>query len=59
MERAIGEVVKGGDLAEKAAAQVSGLEKLGGDLHDAVQAFTLPEEARAEAPVRPPLRRAA
>jgi twitching motility protein PilJ len=62
MERAIGEVVKGGELAERAAAQVSGLEKLGGDLHDAVQAFTLPEEARAEVQTRraePPLRRAA
>jgi len=56
MERAIGEVIKGGELAERAAAQVSGLEKLGGDLHDAVQAFTLPEEARAVAPL---LRRAA
>jgi methyl-accepting chemotaxis protein len=52
MERAIGEVVRGGELAERAAAQVSGLEKLGGDLHDAVQAFKLPEEARADVPLR-------
>ncbi len=47
MERAIGEVVKGGEMAEKAAAQVSNLEKLGNDLHHAVQAFTLPEDERA------------
>ncbi len=50
MEKAIGEVVKGGEMAEKAAAQVSNLEKLGNDLYDAVQAFTLPEDERA--PVR-------
>src|SRR5262245_366693 len=51
MEKAIGEVVKGGELAEKAAEQVSGLEKLGSELYQAVQAFTLPEQALA-APVR-------
>ena len=49
MEKAIGEVVKGGELVEKAAAQVSGLEKLGSDLYDAVQTFTLPEEAHTAA----------
>jgi methyl-accepting chemotaxis protein len=47
MEKAISEVVKGGELAEKAAEQVSGLEKLGSELYQAVQAFTLPEEALA------------
>ena len=53
MERAIGEVVKGGELAEKAATQVSNLEKLGNDLSVAVQAFTLPETAQATViPVR-------
>jgi methyl-accepting chemotaxis protein len=46
MEKAIGEVVKGGEMAEKAAAQVTGLEKLGNDLHQAVQAFTLPEDVQ-------------
>lgn len=44
MDRAIGEVVKGGELAEKAAAQVTHLDELGGTLLDSVQAFTLPEE---------------
>ena len=52
MERAIGEVVKGGELAEKAAAQVSNLEKLGNDLSVAVQAFTLPASAQVVAPMR-------
>ena len=47
MERAIGEVVKGGEMAEKAAAQVSGLEKLGSDLYEAVHVFTLPEVDRS------------
>ena len=56
MERAIGEVVKGGELAEKAAAQVSNLEKLGNDLHASVQTFTLTDEAHAAAAT---LRRAA
>ncbi len=46
MERAIGEVVKGGEMAEKAATQVSSLEKLGNDLHASVQTFTLPEDER-------------
>lgn len=49
MEKAISEVVKGGELAEKAAAQVSNLEKLGNELHASVQTFTLPEEAHAVA----------
>ena len=44
MDRAIGEVVKGGELAEKAAAQVTHLDELGGTLLESMQAFTLPEE---------------
>jgi len=47
MERAISEVVKNGELTEKAATQVSNLEKLGDDLYSAVQAFTLPEMGHA------------
>ena len=51
MDRAIGEVVKGGELAEKAAAQVTHLDELGGTLLDSVQAFTLPEEFLKEGQV--------
>lgn len=56
MERAIGEVVKGGELAETAAEQVSNLEKLGNELYESVQTFTLPEGLQASVA---PLRRAA
>lgn len=56
MERAIGEVVKGGELAETAAEQVSNLEKLGNQLYESVQTFTLPEGLHASFA---PLRRAA
>jgi len=56
MERAIGEVVKGGELAEKAAEQVSNLEKLGNNLYESVQTFILPEELQS---TTAPLRRAA
>ena len=44
MERAIGEVVKGGELAEKATSQVSLIDKLGEGLLGAVRAFKLPAE---------------
>jgi methyl-accepting chemotaxis protein len=44
MDRAIGEVVKGGELAEQAARQVTHLDDLGGQLIASVQAFTLPPE---------------
>ena len=43
MDRAIGEVVKGGEMADKAAAQVTRLDELGGTLLESVRAFTLPE----------------
>ncbi len=43
MDRAIGEVVKGGEMADKAAAQVTHLDELGGTLLESVRAFTLPE----------------
>lgn len=44
MDRAIGDVVKGGELAEQAAQQVMHLDQLGGDLLASVQTFKLPEE---------------
>lgn len=44
MDRAIGEVVKGGELAEQAARQVTHLDELGGQLIASVQTFTLPPE---------------
>jgi methyl-accepting chemotaxis protein len=44
MDRAIGEVVKGGELAEKAAQQVTHLDELGVQLLDSIQAFKLPAE---------------
>jgi methyl-accepting chemotaxis protein len=44
MDRAIGEVVKGGELAELAARQVTHLDDLGGQLIASVQSFTLPPE---------------
>ncbi len=44
MDRAIGEVVKGGELAEQAARQVTHLDDLGGQLIASVQSFTLPAE---------------
>jgi methyl-accepting chemotaxis protein len=44
MDRAIGDVVKGGELAEKAAQQVTHLDELGGELLESVQSFKLPEE---------------
>jgi hypothetical protein len=50
MDRAIGEVVKGGELADKAAAQVTRLDELGGTLLESVQAFKLPEGLVQEAP---------
>jgi methyl-accepting chemotaxis protein len=43
MDRAIGEVVKGGELADKAAEEVTHLDALGGELLESVQAFKLPE----------------
>jgi methyl-accepting chemotaxis protein len=49
MDRAIGEVVKGGELAEKAAAKVSHLDELGGQLLESVELFKLPEEALRQA----------
>lgn len=48
MDRAIGEVVKGGELAEKAAQQVSHLDELGGQLIESVKAFKLPDELLKE-----------
>ena len=48
MDRAIGEVVKGGELAEKAAQQVTHLDELGGQLIESIQAFTLPAELVTE-----------
>jgi len=44
MDRAIGEVVKGGELATKAAEHVTHLDALGSALLDSVQAFKLPDE---------------
>jgi methyl-accepting chemotaxis protein len=44
MDRAIGEVVKGGELADKAAEKVTQLDELGGQLLESVGAFTLPAE---------------
>lgn len=44
MDRAIGEVVKGGELADKAANKVTELDELGGRLLESVQSFTLPAE---------------
>ena len=44
MDRAIGEVVKGGELAEKAAQQVTHLDELGVQLLGSIQAFKLPAE---------------
>jgi methyl-accepting chemotaxis protein len=44
MDRAIGEVVKGGELAEKAAQQVTHLDELGVQLLGSIQAFKLPSE---------------
>lgn len=44
MDRAIGDVVKGGELAEQAAQEVTHLDELGGDLLASVQTFRLPEE---------------
>jgi methyl-accepting chemotaxis protein len=48
MDRAIGEVVKGGELADKAAEKVTHLDELGGQLLQSVQAFKLPEEMLKE-----------
>jgi methyl-accepting chemotaxis protein len=44
MDRAIGEVVKGGELAEQAAQQVTHLDELGEELIASVETFTLPAE---------------
>jgi methyl-accepting chemotaxis protein len=44
MDNAIGEVVRGGELAELAAQQVTHLDDLGGELIASVGAFTLPPE---------------
>jgi methyl-accepting chemotaxis protein len=44
MDRAISEVVKGGELAEQAAKQVTHLDELGEQLIASVRAFTLPSE---------------
>jgi twitching motility protein PilJ len=51
MDRAIGEVVKGGELADKAAEQVTHLDTLGEQLLESVGAFKLPEEALKQAGV--------
>lgn len=48
MDRAIGDVVKGGELAEQAAEQVTHLDELGGNLLTSVQSFRLPDELVAE-----------
>lgn len=48
MDRAIGEVVKGGELADKAAQQVTHLDALGEQLIESVKAFKLPEELLKE-----------
>ncbi len=50
MDRAIGEVVRGGEMAEKAAQQVTHLDELGGELLQSVEAFTIPDEYRQSAP---------
>jgi methyl-accepting chemotaxis protein len=44
MDRAISEVVKGGELADKAAEKVTHLDELGGQLLESVQAFKLPAD---------------
>lgn len=44
MDRAIGDVVRGGELAEQAAQQVTHLDELGGNLLASVRTFRLPEE---------------
>ncbi len=59
MDRAISEVVKGGELAEKAAAQVTLLDELGGTLLESVQAFKLPEGLVRDVPVTRDSRRVA
>jgi methyl-accepting chemotaxis protein len=51
MERTVSEVVKGGELADKAAAKVAHLDELGGELLESVQVFKLPEEALKQAGV--------
>lgn len=43
MDRAIGEVIKGGELADKAAEQVTHLDELGDELLKSVRTFKLPE----------------
>jgi methyl-accepting chemotaxis protein len=43
MDRAISEVVKGGEMADEAAAKVTHLDELGGELLESIQAFILPE----------------
>ncbi len=43
MDRAISEVVKGGEMADKAAEKVTHLDELGGALLESIQAFKLPE----------------
>ena len=50
MDRSITEVVKGGELAELAAAQVRALEKIGQELSGAVSAFKLPQAYTAQSP---------
>ncbi len=49
MDHAIGEVVKGGELADRAAEQVTHLDELGELLLQSIQAFTLPEDLLKEA----------
>jgi methyl-accepting chemotaxis protein len=48
MDRAIGEVVKGGELADRAAEKVTHLDELGDRLLQSVQTFKLPEELLKE-----------
>ncbi|MDH3670791.1 MAG: methyl-accepting chemotaxis protein [Gammaproteobacteria bacterium] len=50
MERSITQVVKGGELAELAAAQVRALAKIGQQLTVAVSAFKLPQAEAAQSP---------
>jgi len=50
MDRAINDVVKGGELAEQAAQQVTHLDELGEELLEAIGAFKLPEDVIREQP---------
>jgi len=48
MDRAINDVVKGGELAEQAAQQVTQLDELGEELLEAIGAFKLPDDVMEE-----------